>query len=76
MWYLTVVLRLYCIAAVAMAVSAAEVAPKAFEQLVSDGGDKEDVEDDLQVKDDCLPTTLITLNPPAQPPILANVPTA
>lgn len=32
-----------------MAVSAADIAPKAFEQLVKQGGDHQDVEDDLQV---------------------------
>lgn len=30
-------------------VSAADIAPKAFEQLVREGGENQDVEDDLQV---------------------------
>lgn len=34
----------------AMAVAAADIAPKAFQQLVSEGGKHQDVEDDLQVK--------------------------
>lgn len=32
-----------------MAVTAADIAPKAFEQLVQQGGEHQDVEDDLQV---------------------------
>lgn len=30
-------------------VAAADIAPKAFEQLVREGGENQDVEDDLQV---------------------------
>lgn len=33
-----------------MAVAAADIAPKAFQQLVEQGGDHQDVEDDLQVR--------------------------
>lgn len=33
-----------------MAVSAAEIAPKAFRALVAEGGERQDVEDDLQVR--------------------------
>lgn len=32
-----------------MAVAAADIAPKAFQQLVKEGGEHQDVEDDLQV---------------------------
>lgn len=35
--------------AAAMAVAAADIAPKAFEKLVKEGGEHQDVEDDLQV---------------------------
>lgn len=35
-------------------VAAADIAPKAFEQLVREGGENQDVEDDLQVSSlDC-----------------------
>lgn len=33
-----------------MAVAAADIAPKAFQQLVQEGGGNQDVEDDLQVR--------------------------